>query len=298
MKLLPGSALMMFALWFIAVSAIAEPAGFQLSSTRVVSMPSELTGRHHELVISLPASYADNPDKKYPVLYFIDAYWDMPLLYSIYGNLVWDALLPELIMVGFSYGGDQPNFGNLRARDLTPTEDNAEAPGSGDAPKFLQFIKQQVLPYMAEHYRVNPRERALGGNSYGGLFTLYAMYQEPELFGRYIAISPAVIWDDNWLFQRDANYAEANKSLPARLFLSQGGDEFAPFKDPILEFGQQLQSRAYRHFSLLNKTIEGERHTSVKAEGYTRGLRWVFGDIAPTGPSGLEAMMTPTSSSP
>ena len=50
----------------------------------------------------------------------------------------------------------------------------------------------------------------------------------------------------------------------------------------------KLADRNYKEMALLNYTIEGERHSGVKSEGYSRGLRWVFKDIAPTGPSGLE----------
>ncbi len=269
----------------------AKERHFTLTNTHIVQMKSELTGRDHELIIFLPDSYVDSTDAQYPVLYFMDAYWDIPLLNSIHGQLVWDNVLPELIMVGFSYPGEDANYGELRTRDLTPTKVDRNNSTTGDGPKFLQFIEETVIPYIESSYRTKNSERAISGNSLGGLFTLYAMYEKPILFKRFISISPAVDWDDRYLFKLDDRYREENDSFPVRLFLSQGGDEYGPFRQPIVEFQQKLAQRNYKDMALLNYTIEGERHSGVKSEGYSRGLRWVFKDIAPTGPSGLEKAM-------
>ena len=280
-----------FILVFIITNLSAQERHFTLTNTHIIQMRSDLTGRDHELIIFLPDSYADSINDQYPVLYFTDAYWDMPLLNSIHGQLVWDNVLPELIMVGFSYPGEDANYGALRARDLTPTKVGADNSITGDGPKFLQFIEETVIPYIESNYRVKKDERAISGSSLGGLFTLYAMYEKPELFKRFISISPAVDWDDRYLFKLDDRYEEENDSFPVRLFLSQGGNEYGRFRQSIVEFQQKLAQRNYKDMVLLNYTIEGERHSGVKSEGYSRGLRWVFKDIAPTGPSGLEKEM-------
>lgn len=280
-----------FILVFIVTNLSAQERHFTLTNTHIIQMRSDLTGRDHELIIFLPDSYADSINDRYPVLYFMDAYWDMPLLNSIHGQLVWDNVLPELIMVGFSYPGEDANYGELRARDLTPTKVGSDNSTTGDGPRFLQFIEETVIPFIESNYRVKKDERAISGSSLGGLFTLYAMYEKPELFKRFISISPAVDWDDRYLFKLNDRYGEENDSFPVRLFLSQGGDEYGPFRQPIVEFQQKLAQRNYKDMALLNYTIEGERHSGVKSEGYSRGLRWVFKDIAPTGPSGLEKEM-------
>jgi hypothetical protein len=270
----------------------AQEKHFTLKNTHFIQMKSELTGRDHELIIYLPDSYDTSPDKTYPVLYFMDAYWDMPLLNSIHGQLVWDNAIPELIMVGFSYPGDSANYGFLRSRDLTPTK-VADNPLSGDAPIFLEFIEKTVIPYIESKYRTAKNERALSGSSLGGLFTLYAMYEKPELFKRFISISPAAMWDNRYLFKLDSVNALKNESLPVRLFLSYGTEEFQLFRDPIIDLQKQLSERPYKGFALLNYKMEGEDHSGVKSDGYSRGLRWVFKDLKPSGPSGLEKAFRP-----
>ncbi len=274
----------------ISSYSYAQKKHVTLTNTHFIELKSELTDRAHELIIFLPGSYHNQRDNEYPVLYFMDAYWDMPLLNAIHGQLVWDNVIPEMIMVGFSYPGENANYGDLRTRDFTPTRAVSVHPHSGDASKFLQFIETVVIPYIESNYRATKGERAISGNSLGGLFTLYAMYEKPQLFKRFIAISPHVGWDNNHLFTLDENYASKNNNLAVSLFLSQGGDEYSLFRDPIVEFQKKIENRNYTDLQLLNYTIEGERHSGVKSEGYSRGLRWVFKDIAPTGPSGLERL--------
>ena len=277
-----------FFIVFLSACMTNEQKHFTLINTHFVQMKSELTGRDHELIIFLPGSYENSLDKEYPVLYFMDAYWDMPLLNSIHGQLVYDNVIPELIMVGFSYPGEDANYGELRARDLTPTKVGGNNSTTGDGPKFLQFIEETVIPYIDSNFRTKKGERAISGNSLGGLFTLYVMYEKPDLFNRFISISPAVDWDSGYMFKVDEAYAKKSNSFPVRLFLSQGGDEYGPFRQPIVKFQEVLSQRNYKDMALLNYMIDGERHSGVKSEGYSRGLRWVFKDIAPTGPSGLE----------
>ena len=277
--------IILFSLWCESV-VFAQSNPFVLFNTEVVPFESELTERAHELVIFLPHSYDKSQDKKYPVLYFTDAYWDMPLVYSIIGQLTYDNVIPELILVGFSYGGENANYGELRGRDLSPTK-SERIPNAGDGPKFLQYIEESVIPYVESNYPADQQQRALAGSSLGGLFALYVMYEKPELFKRYMAISPAAMWEKDYLFRLDQEYSSKRKDLPVRLFLSAGGDEIPEFRDPIFSLQQQIQNHQYENFALLNYTIEGSRHAGVKAEGYARGLKWVFKDIAPQGPSGL-----------
>lgn len=283
------SAVIYTVLVLISISFLnAQVRHFTLKNTQMIEIKSDLTGRDHELIIFLPDSYDKSPDKYYPVLYYVDAYWDTPLLNSIHGQLVYDNVIPELIMVGFSYPGENPNYGDLRARDLTPTKVVDENPNSGDADKFLQFIETVVIPKIESNYRVKKDDRALSGNSLGGLFTLYAMYKKQNLFKRFISISPAAGWDNNFLFKLDETYSGKYDTMPVRLFLSYGSDEYLPFRQPIIDFQKKLANHNYKDFGLLNYKIEGERHSGVKSEGYSRGLRWVYKDIAPKGPSGLE----------
>lgn len=260
---------------------------FVLDNTEIISLKSRRTGANHEVVIVFPESYGKEPKRTYPVFYYLDAYWDTPLLVSTYGNLRYDNQIPEILMVGLSYpAGD--SYDVRRRQDYTPTAMDAK---SGGADKFLAFIRDEVAPLVEKNYRGEKTDRVLGGVSLGGLFTLYAAYNQPDFFSGYIAISPAASWDKQVLFKVDDGFAKKHSTLPARMFISYGSAEYAPFRLPIEQMQKRLEQRSYKNMALLNYVMEGLDHTAVKGDGYVRGLTWVLQPKKPVGPAGLERDM-------
>ncbi|MBN1810387.1 MAG: alpha/beta hydrolase, partial [Anaerolineae bacterium] len=172
-------------------SAAATFPSVTMPDTEVRTLKSSNTGRKYDIYIRLPAGYTRNGKKTYPILYVLDGQWDFKLLDSIYGGLNYDKFVPEMIIVGITYSGANPDYEALRAKDYTPTP-VAGLVGSGDGPKFLAFLKEELIPFVEADYRADGSRRTLMGSSFGGLFTLYAMFTETALFSGYVAASPAV----------------------------------------------------------------------------------------------------------
>ena len=246
--------------------------GVVIPGSHVRTLKSNDTGRVYDLYFQLPDLKSG---KKYPVLFVLDGQWDFKLLDSVYGGLHYDKFVPEMIIVGITYAGKNPNYNKLRAMDYTPTAVK-DVPGSGDGPKFLAFLKKDVLPFVEKNYQADPSKRVLMGSSYGGLFTLYTLFTEPELFYGYVAAAPDVSFDDNFSFRQERKFAAASQSLPVRLSVSVGGVE--KLTEPVKEFMDILKSRAYKNLRLETRVIEGEGHAGNKPEAYNRGLRFVFKD--------------------
>lgn len=244
-----------------------------LPNSEIRQLKSTATGRDYDIYIRLPDEYAPGNGKKYPVIYVLDGQWDFKLLDSIYGGLLYDGFVPEMIIVGITYSGDNPDYETLRAMDYTPVRDTF-FPNSGDGPKFLAFLEEQLLPYIESNYPVDASQRVLMGSSFGGTFTLYALFSEPTLFWGYIAGSPVVTFGDRFAFEQEADYASSHEALPARLFLSVGERE--ELAGPVQEFVQVLAERNYTGLEMETRIIEGERHASNKPESYNRGLRFIF----------------------
>lgn len=235
-------------------------------------MNSASTGRSYDLYIHKPADFDKNKDKKYPVLYLLDGQWDFKLLDSVVGGLVFDKWMPDIVIVGITYSGAHPDYDALRATDYTPTPGDRK--GSGDGPKFLHFMKAELIPFIELNYRGEPTRRILGGHSLGGLFTLYAMLTDPTLFWGYLAGSPAIPWGNDFLVKQEAEYAKQHQDLPARLFCAVGGAE--PLLTPGINFVKTLAARNYNGLHWDGRVIEAERHSGVKPEFYNRGLRFLF----------------------
>jgi predicted alpha/beta superfamily hydrolase len=261
----------------LAAEESGQAAKFELENTHKVLIRSP-SGEPYELIVSLPGSYDESSDRKYPVLYYTDAYWDAPLLTSLYLDLTFDKAIPEFIMVGISYPGDV-NYSALRSRDLTPTKNITRNRDSGGGPDFLKFIKETVVPKIETEYRTQNNERAIAGWSFGGLFALYALYSDPSFFKRYIAISPATLWDDGFIGKLDDSFFSLNKELSARVFISYGEKEDENFSGAVAEFQKKIEDRQYKKIHLANYMVKNMGHAGSKSSGYAEGLVWIWKDI-------------------
>lgn len=248
-----------------------------LPSSELRTLRSAATGRDYDIYVFLPDSYAVRPTARYPVLYLLDGQWDFKLLHSIQGGLIYDRVLPRIMIVGITYSGESPDYGALRASDYTTTPTPRVA-GSGGAPRFLSFVRDELIPFIETNYRADtaPSQRALMGSSYGGLFTLYALFSDPALFGGYVAASPSVGYGGRFSFRQEAEYAAAHRDLPVRLFIAVGERE--DLAGPVQEFMRMVRGRGYSGLRLETRVIEGEGHSGNKPEAYNRGLRFVMGN--------------------
>src|SRR6185437_4289634 len=211
---------------FISEIMIGQSTEVTIPGSQTKTFSSSIVnGQEYVLQISLPAGYATS-SKKYPVVYLMDSQWDFPLLTALYGQQYYDGFVPELIIVGITWGGEHPNPDSLRARDYTPTNEK-RLPQSGGADKFLSVIKDEIFPLIEKEYRVDTNDKTLIGCSLGGLFTMYTLFTHPEMFNRYIAASPAFSWDNNVLRTYEKQYFQRSKNPQGKLFMCVGGVELA-----------------------------------------------------------------------
>lgn len=281
------AALLWIALVFIsAVGAVGQttkpvPRWFEMKGTEIREIQSLITKESYELVINLPYSYQKNPTKHYPVVYFCDGFYDFALLAMIYGDQIYDKTIDECFLVGFSYKGENLDYGMLRGRDYTPTGLSADG-RTGGAPDFLKVVEKEFIPFIEKNYRVDTSFRTLGGSSLGGLFTLYAMFTKPTLFHAYISISPAAPWDRGWLFGYEEEFHRRHADLPVSLYMTGAEKEFADdpgFLESIKMFGAVLQKRKYKDFRYEFRVLDDAYHASSKPEGYTRGMQFIFAPL-------------------
>jgi predicted alpha/beta superfamily hydrolase len=252
--------------------SLSSPPAVEIAGTQSLHLHSTIIGQEFDLSVNIPRDYQDS-SKAFPVIYLLDGQWDFPLLNAIFGEQYYDGFVPGAIVVGIAWGGKNPNYDFLRARDLTPSA-TKQAPISGNAPKFLEFIKKELIPFIDNRYRTKKDDRTLMGSSLGGLFTLYTLFQETALFNRYVLTSPAIGWDDEVIESYVKNYAPKNSQLPVRLFMAVGGlegDETA-----FEKFAGRLKAKKLEGLEIETRVLDGSGHSGGKAEGYTRGLQFVF----------------------
>jgi len=197
--------------------------------------------------------------------------------------------MPEIIVIGIGYEiGDMADFAAWRTRDLTPVnepwaDDNirkliSQLTGretdvrSGGGSVFLSFITDELFPFVEKAYRVSSSERCLGGISYGGLFTLYVMFEKPELFTKYFAGSPTIGYGNGYLFKAEEEFAATHDDLNARLFMTMGALEDSVMITNMHRMTDQLRSRKYSGFTVETHVFPDEWHQSCGASAMMRAL--------------------------
>ncbi|MFZ0471209.1 MAG: alpha/beta hydrolase-fold protein [Bacteroidales bacterium] len=275
-----------------------QPAGkypqVPVPNTELRSFWSEILGQEMYLYIKLPPSYYAKPQKTYLAWYITDANRSFPLVAGIADFIdAGKTVDPELLMIGIGYKiQDMSDFTAWRTRDLTPTSvfsiDSSQTRmlsdlsgrqidvTTGGAATFLEVIEKEVIPFAEANYRISSVNRGLGGYSYGGLFTLYALFTKPELFSIYYAGSPSIGYDKGVLFTYENEYALTHKDLHARLFMTTGELEGAQMTANLNKMADLLKSHNYPGLTVETHVFPGENHASCVPSSVMRALRVLY----------------------
>jgi hypothetical protein len=132
---------------------------------------------------------------------------------------------------------------------------------------FLRVLREEIIPFVEERYHTSA-DRGLYGHSQGGLFVMYALFEAPDLFGRYAASSlGGYNWDVEAMLRRERAFRERTPSLQKAVYLSVGSDD-APYfiADTWRLIGAlcdgMFEGTAYRGLTLLAAIQPNELHQS------------------------------------
>ncbi|KAJ4301118.1 hypothetical protein N0V90_003208 [Kalmusia sp. IMI 367209] len=117
--------------------------------------------------------------------------------------------MPDTIIVSLGYPNLIPDspYSTGRYYDYQPPVcANCTAPEQPGVPSnadnFLEFIDDILKPWVRSTLFPNTEfsRDALHGHSFGGLFALYALIARPDLFDTFLIASPALYWNNNYIF--------------------------------------------------------------------------------------------------
>ena len=208
--------------------------------------------------------------------------------------------IPPAVVVGIGYPTgaspqDQHRRRTLRLRDFTPTEDDrywrktfsgTDLPRSevtahtGGANTFCSFIRNELQPFVNSYLEVDTLDQTLVGMSLGGLFTLHTLFTAPNMFSRWIAVSPSIWWNRRALLDIESATASKWADTPARVFIAEGSAEEEETGVNIRELVTRLRQPQYQKLTLIHQQFLGETHQSVFPAAISRGLRSVLIDSA------------------
>lgn len=259
------------------------PPPVTLPGTELRTLRSDrVEGVTYKLYVSLPNGYAESADR-YPVVYLLDADYSFAIARNIVEHLSDRDDLPRLILVGIGYDGPL-RYRENRTRDYTPSFTPTGGYGpeyqalSGGAPAFRDFIEAELIPFIEDDYRVSA-DRTLVGHSFGGLFGSWVAVTRPDLFARYLLVSPSLWYHDRMVFDVEEEYSRNHDDLNASIYAAVGSRERNSQRDmraDLHEFTDLLGSRRYPGLTLRVDVLEDETHNSVFPRALSNGLRTLF----------------------
>ncbi len=245
-----------------------------IAGSEQFTLYSSNTEQEYKIYIHLPMSYSRS-DTTYPVIYGLDADIGFGMSSEVCKLLSHRKEMPEVILVGIAYGAYPGQEGNNRGRDYSPTA-VAESPASGGAESFFKFIRDELIPVIDSNYRTNPIDRTLSGASFGGLFSLYVLFEHPDIFNRYKISSPNLRWDNGVIFEFEKKYSDKHTDLPANVFLSVGDVEQRV--ESWKKLVQILEERNYKNLELTTMIFDDAPHGTACILAGVRGIKAVFSE--------------------
>lgn len=253
------------------------------------TMRSRAENRAYRIMVALPEG--EPPPSGYPVIYLLDGN-------SVFGTMVEAVRLQSrrpdktgvtpAIIVGIGYE-TEASYAPDRFYDYTPlpnTEfthrsDGAKLPEQGGAAAFFQFIEEELKPQIASEFRIDPSRQTIFGHSLGGLFVLYALFTKPEAFRHYIAGSPSIHWNKEYLLEQERAFTARVREEPVnvRLLLGVGEQEKSHVSrncESASELAKRLSSLSDWGVSAVYKEFEDEGHVSVLPILISRALRFAL----------------------
>ncbi|HMQ31801.1 MAG TPA: alpha/beta hydrolase-fold protein [Chloroflexaceae bacterium] len=243
------------------MTTLPTTAGGERIARHALLEPAGLPARHVD--VWLPPGYSADEARRFPVIYMHDGQnlFDPA---AAYGGEVWgvgealarlmaeEGLTGALIVGVWNSPGRWPEY--MPARPLRAPEGAAlrarfvaQAGAEPVSDAYVRFLADELKPLVDSTYRTRPEQDStfVMGSSMGGLISLYALTERPELFGGAACLST------HWPIGGDALVDGLAAALPPpgrhRLYFDYGtvglDADYEPFQ---LRMDRHLRAVGYR----------------------------------------------------
>lgn len=274
------------------VSCTQETVPDNGTTTLLENFKSEFIPDRNVMVWT-PANYSGEGDP-FKVLYMFDGQmlfdstttwngqeWDVD---GILSKLLKEEKIPNVMVVGLYNGGPErrtieyfPEKGFL---NFTPEEKEylltelrekqqfvvADKPESDN---YLRFMVKEVKPWIDKNYNTLPGKEAtyIAGSSYGGLMSLYAICEYPEVFGGAACLSThwPGLYEEKDNPVPDALFKYFGENLPSpedhKIYFDYGTETLDALYEPYqLRMNEIMAANGYDESNFLCKKFPGHLH--------------------------------------
>ena len=237
------------------------------------SLPSPIKTRR--ISVLLPSDYY-RTNTNYPVLYLQDGQ-NLFDDFAPYGNWALDkklAILAErgsgdVIIVAIDHAAEN------RINEFTPS--HRTVLGVGEGKDYVKFLVTELKPWIDLNYRTKEDRihTGIGGSSMGGLISMYAGLIYPEVYSKFMILSPALWVDPNLVLRTDTYFA----NYQSRIYM-HGGAKESPTMVPnmkLLKTALMTNRIAEAQIQFyLSVDPKGLHNEAAWGKVFPKALEWLF----------------------
>lgn len=238
-------------------------------SVREMSIYDEELESNFIIHITLPPNFDEN--KKYPMFVMSDGVWRFGNCPSL-RKLMEDGETEDVILVtiGYDYSVNGTEMG-VRAKYFYE-----------ERKKFIDFITNNLTPYLSEMYNIDFERSAFYGHSAGGVLSHNAAFTsdlyENQPFKYYIIGSPA-LWEihrleteeDPEAYKSDYGYWDRNETFDKIIFACGGENEDPEYEEYYDGYDTTLEGIAH-----LMERLKEHGDTKSECKIYENSGHWQF----------------------
>lgn len=242
---------------------------------------SKELGEKRTLNIYLPEGYNEADTISYPVIYLLDGSADEDFIHIVglvqFNNFEWVNRVPKSIVIGIATVD--------RRRDFTfPTtieEDKKAYPSVGHSDKFISFIEKELQPYIDKNYKTSSSKTIIG-QSLGGLLETEILLKKPQLFNRYIIVSPSLWWDNGSLLNQDSEILNADYNANTLVYIAVGKEGLTPTSIPrVMEvdanlLAEKLRMAKNKNVKVLFDYLPDEDHATILHQAVANAFKNLY----------------------
>jgi predicted alpha/beta superfamily hydrolase len=231
--------------------------------------------------IYLPEGYNQNDTIKYPVTYLLDGSADEDFIHVVglfqFNSFSWINRVPKSIVVGIANIDRKRDF----TYQTTIEEDKKRYLTCGKSANFISFIETELQPFIEKKYKTNSSKTIIG-QSLGGLLATEIVLKKPNLFNKYIIISPSLWWNNSSLLNEESEIYQENFKDKIDIYIGVGKEGLTPSKIPhVMEvdanlLAEKLKSTKSKNVKVSFDYLPQEDHATITHQAIFNAMRILY----------------------
>lgn len=230
---------------FILIFIFNHLTAQSIARVENLKIQSKVMNQEREILVYTPINYDWRVNECFNVIYVFDSQNREFFDYTSSMILFLSDNSKSFIVVGITSPYNE-KLDYARNNDLLPilnTEDSKSRYGkySGNADNFLEYVSEEVIPFINTNYRTLNQNIAVG-HSLSASFILHSLITKPNLFGSYIAISPNFAYENEILAKQLIEFDYSKINNLTYIYLSNANEgidywkEWKPAREKVYSF--------------------------------------------------------------